>query len=251
MASVDTSNIFRLVKLRSDIDIWGKLNYLNDLMKTDRKKLLFLALFTTVGFITLQMPFNKLAGSNVSFTLFDFFAPIAGAFLGPLYGIGSVLAVEVVNNLVKQTPWTTGAIIRLFPTLFAVFYFATVVKKGPNNWILAVPIAAIFVFLAHPIGRQVPYYSLFWIIPLIAYRFRSNLYMSSLGATFTAHAVGGAAWIWAFNLKAAVWQGLIPVVISERLLFAAGIAGSFVITKAVLNFLAAKHVLPRIEISQG
>ncbi|TSC86624.1 MAG: Uncharacterized protein G01um10147_836 [Microgenomates group bacterium Gr01-1014_7] len=217
-------------------------------MKIDRKKLLFLALFTILGFVTLQMPFNKLAGSNVSFTLFDFFAPIAGAFLGPIAGVGSVLVVEVVNNLVKQTPWTTGAIIRLFPTLFAVYYFAVINKKTVGNtWILIAPFIGIFAFLAHPIGREVPYYTLFWLIPLIAYRFRSNLYMRSLGATFTAHSVGGAAWIWAFNLKASVWQGLIPVVISERLLFAAGIAGSFVIVKHVLNYLAEKKILPRLE----
>lgn len=203
-----------------------------------------------VGFISLQIPFNKLAGSNVSFTLFDFFGPIAGAFLGPIFGIGSVLAVEVVNMLVKQSPWNAGAIIRLFPTLFAVYYFATI-KKSPNNWVLAVPALAIIVFLAHPIGRQVPYYTLFWIIPLIAYSFRNNIYMRSLGATFTAHAVGGAAWIWTFGLSAKVWNGLIPVVISERLLFAAGIAASFILTKKVLTLLASKHVLPKIEISQA
>lgn len=220
-------------------------------MRKWQKKLFFLVIFTFLGFASLQVPFNKLAGSNVSFTLFDFFAPIAGAFLGPIYGIVSVFSVMVVNNLIKETPWTTGAIIRLFPTLFAVYYFATVVKKGPNNWVLAIPILAIFIFLAHPNGRQVPHYTLFWLIPLIAYKFRNNLYLRSLGATFTAHAVGGAAWIWAFNLQASVWQGLIPVVISERLLFAAGIAVSFIVLKHTLNFLASKKILPKLDFAQN
>lgn len=216
---------------------------------TSRKKVFFIVLFSIIGFVSLQIPFNKLAGSNVSFTLFDFFAPIAGAFLGPLYGLGSVLVVEVVNILFKQTPWTTGSIIRLFPTLFAVYYFATVNNKKYNpNWILAVPILAVLIFLAHPNGRQIPYYTLFWTIPLIAYRFRGNLYFKSLGATFTAHSVGGAAWIWAFNLKASVWQGLIPVVITERLLFALGIAGSYIVIKHALHFLASKRILPKLDI---
>ena len=218
-------------------------------MKEMQKKLFFLALFTLVGFASLQVPFNKLAGSNVSFTLFDFFAPIAGAFLGPVFGILSVFSVMVTNNLIKDVPWTQGTVIRLFPTLFAVYYFATITKKGANNWILAVPFVAIFAFLSHRSGREVPYYTLFWLIPFIAYRFRNNLYMKSLGATFTAHAVGGAAWIWAFNLKPAVWNALIPVVIFERLLFAAGIAASFVVTKKVLSYLASKHVLPELKIS--
>lgn len=216
-------------------------------MKNLQKKFIFLAIFTVLSFASLQVPFNKLAGSNVSFTLFDFFAPIAGAFLGPIYAIASVLTVMIVNNLVKDVTWTTGVIIRLFPTLFAVYYFAAISKKGSSKWILAVPILAIIAFLAHPNGRQVPYYTLFWIIPLIAYRFRNNLYMKSLGATFTAHAVGGMMWIWAFNLKASVWQGLIPIVIEERLLFAAGIAISFLIMKNVLNFLASKKILPKLD----
>jgi len=216
-------------------------------MKVIQKKLLFLTLFTLVGFLSLQVPFNKLAGSNVSFTLFDFFAPIAGAFLGPVYGIASVLTVLITNNLVKDVPWTTGAIIRLFPTLFAVYYFAQIQKRS-GKWILAVPILAILTFLAHPNGRQVPYYPLmFWFIPLIAYRFKNNLFMKSLGATFTAHAVGGAAWIWAFNLKAEIWNALIPVVISERLLFASGIAVSYIVVKHTLNYLAAKKILPSLD----
>jgi hypothetical protein len=61
--------------------------------------------------------------------------------------------------------------------------------------------------------------------------------------------VGGLMWIWAFNLPAAVWQGLIPVVISERLLFAAGISVSFIVMKHTLNFLIQKGVLPKINFS--
>jgi len=112
-----------------------------------------------------------------------------------------------------------------------------------------VPVLAIFIFLAHPNGRQVPYYPLlFWLIPLIAYRFRSNLWMKSLGATFTAHSVGGAVWIWVFNLPASVWKSLIPVVIAERLLFATGIAASFVLVKYTLNYLGKKGILPKPDL---
>lgn len=218
-------------------------------MSKTQKKLFFLALFSILGFVSLQIPFNKLAGSNISFTLFDFFAPIAGAFLGPLFGVISVLGVEVVNAFIKQDPWTAGSIIRLFPTLFAVYYFAAA-KKADNKLILAAPIASIIVFLAHPYGRQVPQYTLFWLIPLAVYKFRNNLYLKSLGATFTAHAVGGAAWIWAFNLKAVVWQALIPVVIAERLLFAAGIALAYLVTKFTLDILAKKKLLPKLEFAQ-
>jgi len=228
------------------IDNLSKIYYLYHLMSKLQRKLFFLALFSILGFLSLQIPFNKLLGSNVSFTLFDFFAPIAGAFLGPVYGIISVLSVMLANNFMKDIPWTTGTIIRLFPTLFAVYYFATI-KKSPNNWIFVVPVLSIIAFLLSPVGLKVPYYTFFWFIPLIAYKYRNNLYMRSLGATFTAHSVGGAAWVWAFNLPASVWQGLIPVVVSERLLFAAGISISYVLISKALTFLVSKKLLPSLD----
>lgn len=219
-------------------------------MSNTTKKIFFLALFSIVGFISLQIPFNKVVGSNVSFTLFDFFGPMAGGFLGPVFGVLSVLGVELVNLFIKQTPLTTGSVIRLFPTLFAVLYFALISKKQVGKWLLAVPVLCILIFVAHPIGRQVPYYALmFWLIPVLAYFKRDNLWVKSLGATFTAHAVGGAAWIWVFNLPVSVWNGLIPVVIAERLLFATGIAASYAVVKYTLEFLASKHVLPELKFS--
>lgn len=229
------------------IDINAFFYYLLAAMK---QKFIFIALFSLISFIGLQIPFTKLAGSNVSFTLFDFFAPISGAFLGPLYGVASVFLVEVVNFIIKGTTPSTGSIIRLFPILFACFYFGLFSKKTMQRndlLILAIPILAIIAFTLHPIGREVWYYSLFWIIPLIAYFKKDNLFIRSLGATFAAHSIGGALWIWAFNLPANVWNSLIPIVIQERLLFALGIALSFIVFKHILSFLIARKVLPQMS----
>jgi len=65
----------------------------------------------------------------------------------------------------------------------------------------------------------------------------------ALGATFTAHAVGGALWIWVFALPAPVWISLIPIVALERSLFALGICVSFVLVNNLLAFLEKKHIL--------
>lgn len=212
----------------------------------NQKKVLFAIIFSIIGFILLQIKFTKLAGSNVSFTVFDFFAPIAGAFLGGPLGIASVLLVNLVNLFVSKVPVETGSIIRLFPTLFGVYYFSLPTAKKISAKILIVPVVAMIAFLAHPEGRQAWYFSLFWLIPILAFFKRDNLLLRSLGATFTAHAVGGAAWIWAFNLPANVWRGLVPIVIEERLAFALGIVASFVVVTNVLNKLIAKKVIPSI-----
>lgn len=216
-------------------------------MKKAQKKLIFIALFSVIAFVALQIPFTKLVGSNVSFTLFDFFGPIAGAFLGPVVGVASVLGVEIFNFVVKQEPVSAGSIIRLVPILFSVYYFAVMSRKKDTKWILFVPVVSILAFLTHPNGREAWYFTLFWTIPLISYFKRDMLLVRSLGATFTAHAVGGAAWIWAFNLPASVWQGLIPVVISERILFAFGIAASYLVMKHSLSFMISKKILPQLD----
>jgi len=202
--------------------------------------LLFTAIFAVAGFAALQIPVTQLAGSGAKFTAFDAFAPLSGAFVGSIPGVAAVLFMQAANFLVHGAQvQDIGTIIRFFPMLFAVLYFA---KKGKLN--LLVPLLAMAAFIAHPIGREVWYFSLFWTIPIAAYFLRDRFLLArALGATFTAHAVGGAAWIWAFSLPGAVWNSLIPVVIVERLLFALGIAASYVVITNVLYALERKKIL--------
>jgi hypothetical protein len=203
------------------------------------KKLIFILIFTVVGLIFLQIPVNNVVGSKVSFTLFDLFAPVAGGFLGPVVGIVSVFLMEITNFFFKGASFEAAPIIRLFPTLFAVYYFS---RKDRSN--IIIPALAMFAFWAHPEGRQAWFYALFWLIPIAAHFYRDKLFVRSLGSTFTAHAVGGAIWIWVFNLPASVWISLIPIVILERTLFAAGISLSYVLMTNVVAYLEGKNVIP-------
>jgi riboflavin transporter FmnP len=205
------------------------------------KQILFILLFTVFGIIALQVKVSNLVGSNAHFTLFDSFAPITGVFLGPAWGVLSVLTMQVTNFIIHGSLNTDlGSIIRLIPTMFAVLYFA---RKTKLNFII--PIVAIVAFVVHPIGRTVWFYALFWMIPVVAYFYQEKyLIARSLGATFTAHAVGGAMWIYAFNLPASVWIGLIPIVAIERGLFTLGIAVSYVIMSKVLDYLTEKQLIP-------
>ncbi len=205
-----------------------------------KRNLLFIAIFSVLGFIALQIPVTQLAGSKVKFTVYDSFAPAAGSFIGSIPGVVAVFLMQFFNFLMHGARIEdVGTIIRFFPMLFAVLYFA---KKDRLN--ILIPAFAIAAFIAHPIGREVWYFALFWTIPILAYFFRGRFLLArALGATFTAHAVGGALWIWAFPLPASVWRGLIPVVAAERLLFALGISGSFILVNNLLCFLEKKRFL--------
>jgi hypothetical protein len=185
------------------------------------QKITFFILFVVLGFATLQVPVAHLAGSKATFTFFDAFGPIAPAFLGTIPGIVAVFLMQLINFFIHGSKvLDPGTIIRFLPMLFTAMYFG---KKTSLNWII--PALAIIVFNANPVGRSVWFYSMFWLIPVICYFWQDkSLLARSLGATFMAHAAGGAIWIWVFNLPSAVWIGLIPVVIVERLLFALSIA---------------------------
>jgi hypothetical protein len=117
--------------------------------------------------------------------------------------------------------------------LFAAYYFGS--KTMRLN--VTVPMIAIIAFIAHPVGRHVWFFTLFWTIPIIVrmlpQRYANNVLLKSVGATFTAHAVGGMLWIWTVPMTAEQWILLIPVVIYERLLFAGGIAASYLALNAV------------------
>src|SRR3989338_1102240 len=208
--------------------------------KTYRQKFIFTGLLILLGLISLQIPFTRLLGANVRFTLYDFIVLTLGVFLSTVPGIIAVLFIQLFNFLIHPDTLTgLGSVIRLFPVLFAVFYFN---KKREIN--LLIPLVSIFIFILHPVGRTAWQYSLLWLIPVLAHYFRKNLYIRSLGATFTAHSVGGALWVWAFGLTREMWLALISQTLLERTLMAGGITVSYYALVKLFNFLESKKFLP-------
>ena len=212
-------------------------------------KILFAALFVALVFVSTKINFSPLVGAENQFlTVFQFFGPIAGGILGGLFGAAIVLAAVttnfVINLFTGAAEFELVTVLRLLPMVFAAYYFGT--KK--KNLLVIVPMIAIALFVLHPVGRQVWYFSLFWTIPIIAKFFPQRLFLRSLGATFAAHAVGGAIWVWSVPMTPELWIALIPVVIIERLLFASGIAVSFVTATTLLHKVESK--VPFISIDK-
>lgn len=206
-----------------------------------KKRIIFLALFIALVFAANRINFSSVVGADKQyFTLFQFFGPVAGSFLGPLFGAVSVLFAQGIDFLISGKAFSLINIVRLTPMLFAACYFGA--KK--KNWSIAVPLIAMSAFIIHPVGRQAWVYSLFWTIPVIIAlmpaKYLNSLWLKSLGATFTAHAVGTAAWIWSIPMTADQWITLIPITAVERLLFAGGIAVSYIALNTLLDRLAEK-----------
>jgi len=184
----------------------------------------------------MQVPFSQIIGSSVKFSLFDFYGPIVGGFVGSVWGLITVIAMQLTNWAWHGFTIDAATAIRFFPVLFSVLYFA---RKSKS--ILAVPILCMIAFWMHPEGRIAWTYALYWFIPIVAYFFHdSHIFARALGTTFTAHAVGGALWIWVFNMKAGIWISLIPIVWKERGLMSIGIMLTFLLFNFVLRTINEK-----------
>jgi hypothetical protein len=204
--------------------------------------LLFIALFAILGLIALHIPMFQLMGAKAKFTLYDLFAPVATGFIGTLPGLIAVFFTQLFDFLLNGQHLDAATVVRFATPLAAALYFSR-----QRMWTLVIPVAAMLVFWSNPVGRSVWFYALFWLIPLAAYPFSERwLPARALGATFTAHAVGGAAYIYLFALPKSVWVGLIPVVAMERIAFAAGITLTYLVLNNLLAYIAAGR-FPQLE----
>lgn len=196
----------------------------------------FLLFFTLFAFAAMQVNFSSLVGANNQFfTYFQFIGPIAGGFLG-IFGVATVLAAQLINLAFSSKPIDMLTLLRLLPMLFATYYFSRNEIAGlKDKFGILIPAAAMFIFWLHPVGQQVWYYALFWAIPIIVKFLPDRLFLRSLGATLTAHAVGGAIWIWSVPMTAAQYNFLIPVTAYERILFALGISLSYVLFTSIMG----------------
>lgn len=196
------------------------------------RKILFAIIFIILGLIAFQFSVDRIIGSNQNFTLFEFLGPTGGMFLGPILGALSTFVVYVLNIILFHKQINFLSILLFLPPVLAAVYFGLKQKKTA----IIFPIC-IILFLLNPIGRQAWLYPMIWLIPFCATFWKKRLIFNSLGATFTAHAVGTIIFLYMFGLTPAIWMALIPVVLIERGIFTIGIWASCLVLNTVLDKL--------------
>jgi len=202
----------------------------------EKRNLAFLALFTILSLAAYQLKFSTILGvPSQNFNFFQFIGPIGAGIFTPILGAVSVLFVEALNFLISGKSLDPITLVRFTPMMFAAYYFGS---KSRNRVI--VPLVCMGLFMLHPIGRQAWYYSLYWLIPVAAAVWKDKLFLRSLGATFTAHAIGSVAFLYAFGIPADVWATLVPITAYERLSFAVGISISYIAVNTILNSISSR-----------
>ncbi|NYZ73726.1 hypothetical protein H0O00_01150 [Candidatus Micrarchaeota archaeon] len=207
----------------------------------------FLLIFSLIGLLLYQVNYSAIIGVkfDAKFTLFQFIGPMAAGILGPAMGVLSVLIVSLSNFLLTGKALELPVIVSFFTMAAAAIYFGS--KNKATALVAAV---CMLLFWLNPIGQEAWIYALYWLIPIGATFYKQNIIARSLGATFTAHAIGSVVYLYAFSIPAASWFSLLPVVAIERLSFAAGIAVSYYVANTVLQALSTKVDLSFINIEK-
>ena len=231
--------------------------------QTEENVLAFILLFAVIGTAAHMVTVSEVWGpAGQNFTLFDFFSALPTAFLGLWSGLAAVLIAKLAAVLVLGMPLDGATMLRLLPPLAAgAFFYAykqgeqkadaksgEAQKTGAKTKLtqffqFGFPLLAIALFIFHPaiFGTAAMVFALYWTIPILAALLPSNLYLRSLGATFSQHALGGVLWLYFVPgfANPAVWLALIPVVVVERTVFAGGIAVSYKVVDVAINRVTA------------
>jgi hypothetical protein len=176
------------------------------------KLMLSYALFYTTSLAKVSL----IIGSKLAFFSF---ASIAAPLIGVFGGLGVLLGVGLIK-IGFSFLFGYGilfSLLNFLPHMAAANYF-----NSDSVFKLVLPLAAMAIFIVHPEGSFI--YALLWLIPVVCYFSKNNIFAKSLGATFSAHAVGSVVWLFTVPMMSAMWPGIIFVALLERLLFALGIS---------------------------
>jgi hypothetical protein len=190
-----------------------------------------------VAKLTAFAKFSFIVGSKMAF-----FAPaavvlpLAGAF-GGISGSLGMLGMGLIMRCLFF-----GAMPLLFLAYHLPGFVASLYWAHDSKIFRSVPaLLCMILFFAHPVGAQSAWYSLFWLIPMIA-SFYSGTFFTALGSSFTAHAVGTLVWLYAGQLASADFALLVPVVIVERLMIAVAMVMVYKLVVAVHSKVASVQI---------
>ena len=194
------------------------------------KNPLKVASFAGIAKISGLMKISFLVGSQmIWFSATNSVLPLAGAF-GGVMGSGLVFFIRQLIHLIFFKTVSLSFLAFCIPGLCASLYWST------QHYVirLLLPIACMGLFVIHPVGAQAFVYSLYWLIPVVLFFVpQKHLFLQALGSTFIAHAVGSVIWLYTVPMTAAMWMGLMPIVLFERVAFALGM----VVMHYVISFI--------------
>lgn len=203
---------------------------------------LFFSAFLFLGLT--QIKVWPILGTESKFSLSVFFGPTLAKIFGIKLGTAIILLTHLTGLIagifkIKEL----SDIFVFFPIIFGGIYFSRIFKNDKR--LVLIPLICILLFLLHPIGREVWFYSGFWLVSIFISLFKEKLdkiskfpifkiYGYSLGTAFYDHAVGSIIYLYLLNIPSHFWIQAIPLTFIERLIIAGGIGLCYLLEKALI-----------------
>lgn len=223
-------------------------------MKRNMIRHVFYSFIFTMSLIVFsKVKIHIIFGTPMNFSFVAMLGPIIASFVGTsisFFVLFSARFIQIVLGISKSR--SIASYIAYLPAFVAGHYFSRLVRRLEKNnaelnkHIIFIPILAIIIFVLHPLGRIVWFYSLFWLIPISIYLLAPRLedrlekrpylivYLYALAATYIDHAVGAVIYgLFIFEVPVEAWIQSIPWVPIERAIFALGIALLYLFFRAV------------------
>ncbi len=189
--------------------------------------------------------------------------PLSGAF-GGVMGAGLLFVMRQLLHLVFFKTVSLSFLAMCIPGFCASLYWSASSynvnpsihpirgTQGERIFDIAIrlllPLACMGLFIIHPVGAQAFIYSFYWLIPVVLYFGPyQSLFLTALGSTFIAHAVGSVIWCYTVPMTAGMWLGLMPIVLLERTLFALGMVVAYRVIEFIfekIDFIDRISILP-------
>ena len=145
--------------------------------------------------------------------------PAAGLVAG-LYGTLCISVVRILQMVIVAPFRLPTLLLNVVPGVAASAYWCA------PRWLMnfSIPFLSIVLFIFHPVGAQAYWYSLLWTIPMwVGCIEQAPLFARALSSSLIAHAIGSVLWLYVLPSTPALWLGMLPLVIIERVVMALGI----------------------------
>jgi hypothetical protein len=179
--------------------------------------------------LLMRIPLFFMVGSWATFfSVGPAISPLAGYF-GGVFGLSLYTIARLAwRFFFCSSVFGVSFLVHALPGWCATAYWVVPSVIGS----VLLPLSALFLFVAHPVGAQAYVYALLWCIPVLIhclrytkFSFAHSFFAQALSATFAAHAVGSVLWLYFMPaMQAQTWILLTPVSLGERLFFAASMS---------------------------
>jgi hypothetical protein len=180
-------------------------------------------------------------------------APLAGFYGGAMGAVGAGIFTLIVATLLHGS-LSLASLALYIPGIIGGLFFANTAQANLSGNISSRLVKSLFfvasmvIFWVNPVGQQAFLYPLLWLAPLVLVLInQQSLFARALVSAFAVHAVGACWWLYTMPMNAALWHGMMPLVVVERMVQALFMVVVVKVVEKVSCLAGVRQVVARLS----